>query len=108
YKEAGKRQQGNGTEITGGYGTHNFIRSISSTLRVRRVRKMEMMIARPTAASAAATTMTKKTKIWPETWCHMCAKATKVRLTALSMSSMEMKMVMMFRLIRNEPIPMEK
>ena len=38
----------------------------------------------------------------------MWAKATKVRFTALSMSSIDMKTVMMFRLIRNAPMPMEK
>ena len=86
----------------------NFIRLIWSTLSVWRVRKMAMMMARPTAASAAATTMTKKTKIWPVTWCHMWAKATKVRLTALSISSMDMKMVMTLRLMRNAATPMEK
>ena len=65
-------------------------------------------MARPTAASAAATTITKKTKIWPLTWCHMWAKATKVRLTALSISSIEMKMVMTLRLMRKAAMPMEK
>ncbi len=48
-------------------GSHSFMRLIWSTLRVWRVRKMAMMMARPTAASAAATTMTKKTKICPWT-----------------------------------------
>src|SRR5215472_5846718 len=69
---------------------------------------MAMMMARPTAASAAATTMTKKTKTWPETWFHRCEKATKVRLTALSINSIDMKMVMMFRLIRKLAAPTEK
>src|SRR5580693_6005200 len=76
-------------------------------LRVWRTRKSAMMMARPTAASAAATTITKKTKIWPETWCHMCANATNVRLTALSISSIDMKMVITLRLIRNAAMPME-
>ena len=44
---------------------HSFIRSIRSTASVERARKTAMMMARPTAASAAATIMTKKTKIWP-------------------------------------------
>jgi len=73
---------------------------------VWRVRKMAMMMASPTAASAAATTMTKKTKICPVIWCHMCAKATKVRLTALSISSIDMKMVMSCRLMRKLATPM--
>ncbi len=49
---------------------HSFIRSIRSTDNVARARKTAMMMARPTAASAAATIMTKKTKIWPRTSCH--------------------------------------
>src|SRR5215472_3678479 len=69
---------------------------------------MAMMMARPTAASAAATTMTKKTKTWPETWFHRCEKATKVRLTALSINSIDMKMVMMLRLRRKLATPTEK
>src|SRR2546429_7111474 len=54
------------------------------------------MIARPTAASAAATAITKNTKIWPATpsdW----ASATNVRFTALSISSTHMKMTMALR-----------
>src|SRR5207253_9775713 len=48
-------------------------------------RKMARMIASPTAASAAATVMTKKTMMYPlapYSW----AKATKVRFTPLSIS----------------------
>ena len=40
------------------------------TLSVLLARKIAMMMARPTAASAAATTITKKTKICPCTRCH--------------------------------------
>ena len=46
---------------------HSFIRSIWSTVSVFRARKTAMMMASPTAASAAATTITKKTKICPLT-----------------------------------------
>src|ERR1700746_3929669 len=67
-----------------------------------------MMMARPTAASAAATTMTKKTKICPSMRCHMWAKATKVRLTALSISSIDIKIVMTLRLMRKAQTPIEK
>ena len=38
----------------------------------------------------------------------MWEKATKVRLTALSISSMDMKTEMMLRLIRKAATPMEK
>src|SRR5512145_2242335 len=54
------------------------------------------MIARPTPASAAATAITKKTKIWPpmpSRW----ASATNVRLTALSISSTHMKITIALR-----------
>ena len=46
---------------------HSFIRFTWSTLSVFRVRNIAMMMASPTAASAAATTMTKNTKICPLT-----------------------------------------
>ena len=46
---------------------HSLSKSIWSTFSVLRERKTAMMMAKPTAASAAATTMTKKTKIWPVT-----------------------------------------
>src|SRR6185503_11025814 len=54
------------------------------------------MIARPTAASAAATAMTKNTNTWPPTPSR-CASATNVRFTALSMSSTHMKMMIALR-----------
>src|ERR1700690_2850194 len=44
---------------------HSFIKFTWSTLSVFRARKIAMMMASPTAASAAATTMTKKTKTCP-------------------------------------------
>src|SRR5258707_5897961 len=111
-EEAGEGKQRNQPEVVVvcrgcGHRGHDFIRSTESTFSVSRVRKMAMMMARPTAASAAATTITKKTKIWPETWCHMCAKATKVRLTALSISSIDMKIVMRLRLMRKAATAME-
>ena len=43
----------------------SFSRFTRSTFKVSRVRNTAMMMASPTAASAAATTMTKKTKTWP-------------------------------------------
>src|ERR1019366_1077560 len=62
-------------------------------------------IARPTAASAAATTMTKKTNTCPCNWPSARLKVTNARLTALSISSMDMKIVMMVRLKTNPPTP---
>src|SRR5262245_35895431 len=54
------------------------------------------MIARPTPASAAATAITKKTKICPP-MPSRCARATNVRMTGLSISSMHMKITIAFR-----------
>src|SRR6266446_8309789 len=54
------------------------------------------MMARPTAASAAATAITKKTKTCPP-MPRVCASATNVRFTALSMSSTHMKITITLR-----------
>src|SRR3954468_21904870 len=66
-----------------------------------------MMMARPTAASAAATVMTKNTNTWPATP-YTCAKATKARFTALSISSTHMKMMIAFRRVSTPTTPMTK
>src|SRR5205823_2024618 len=63
---------------------------------VWRCRYTARMIASPTAASAAATAMTKNTKIWPATP-SCCAKATNARLAAFSISSTHMKMTIALR-----------
>jgi len=47
-----------------------FLGVDASEASVERARNTAMMMASPTAASAAATIMTKKTKIWPFTSCH--------------------------------------
>src|SRR5213083_2403858 len=54
------------------------------------------MIASPTAASAAATAITKNTNTCPPIP-MVCASATKVRFTALSMSSTHMKITIALR-----------
>src|SRR2546423_6049400 len=54
------------------------------------------MMASPTAASAAATAITKNTKTCPPTPIR-CASATKVKLTALSISSTHMKITIALR-----------
>src|SRR5579884_3048556 len=63
-----------------------------------------MMIARPTAASAAATVITKNTNTWPATP-YACAKATNVRLTALSISSTHMNTMIALRRINTPNTP---
>ena len=79
-----------------------------------------MIIANPTAASAAATTITKKTNTWPlngttsaplgsSFGCKFqyLANVTKLRFTAFSISSIDIKMVMMLRLSRKPNTPSE-
>src|SRR4029078_8628603 len=64
-----------------------------------------MMIASPTAASAAATVIRKNTNAGPPAP-YCCAKATKVRFTALSISSTHMNTMIALRRINtpNKPI----
>src|SRR5690349_16740302 len=63
-----------------------------------------MMIANPTAASAAATVMTKNTNTCPATpYCW--ANATNVRFTALSISSTHMNTMMTLRRINTPNTP---
>src|SRR3954452_19904363 len=69
----------------------------SAVAPARRRRKMATMIARPTATSAAATTSTKNTIAWPLTSFSALENATKVRLTALSMSSTHMNITRTLR-----------
>ena len=63
-----------------------------------------MMIASPTAASAAATVMTKNTNTCPATP-YTCANATNVRFTALSISSTHMKMMIALRRVSTPTTP---
>ena len=60
------------------------------------------MIASPTAASAAATVITKNVMIWPSTVPCARPKATNVRLTAFSMISIDSRIVIRLRR-RNTP-----
>jgi hypothetical protein len=71
------------------------------------VRKIDMMIARPTTTSAAATTMTKKAMTWPSRAPLMRAKVTRLRLTALSISSMHMNTTIALRRTSTPTAPME-
>src|SRR5512132_2457333 len=63
-----------------------------------------MMIASPTAASAAATVITKNTNTCPAAP-YACANATKVRFTALSISSTHMNTMIAFRRISTPNTP---
>src|SRR5215510_5566018 len=66
-----------------------------------------MMIAKPTAASAAATVMTKKTNTCPAAP-YACANATNVRFTALSISSTHMNTMIALRRINTPTTPITK
>ena len=68
--------------------------------------KMATIKARPTATSAAATVMMKKTKICPFMAAYWREKATKARLAAFSISSMDMKTTMALRRISTPSAPM--
>src|SRR5713101_8758445 len=87
---------------------YNFKTLQSSTSNDSRLRKMAMMIPRPTAASAAATVITIKTNNWPETSRKKLEKATNVRFTALSISSIHMNMEITLRLISTPTTPIVK
>src|SRR6185312_9137137 len=63
-----------------------------------------MMIASPTAASAAATVITKKTNTCPPTP-YCCANATKLRFTALSINSTHMNTMIALRRINTPNTP---
>src|SRR6266550_4328915 len=75
-----------------------------SRLTVWRCRKSAMMIASPTAASAAATVMTKNTNTCPAAP-YACANAMNVRLTALSISSTHMNTMIAFRRVNTPTTP---
>src|SRR5262249_50335876 len=66
------------------------------------------MIASPTAASAAATVITMNTKSWAPTSPKDPENATRVRFTALSISSMQMKIVIVLRFTMTPAAPMVK
>ena len=75
---------------------------------VLRVRKIERIIESPTTASAAATTMMKKMKITPVMESIPREKVTNDKLTALSISSMLMKITITLRLSITPSTPMVK
>src|SRR5262249_25657256 len=91
--------------LGGGYHLRNCISEGSS---VWRWRKIAMMMARPTTASAAATAMTKKTITCPSIDPRKREKTMKVKFTALSISSMDIRMTMRFRRISTPMTPMAK
>jgi hypothetical protein len=75
---------------------------------VLRVRKIERIIESPTTASAAATTMMKKMKITPVIESMPLEKVTNDKFTALSISSMLMKITITLRLSITPRTPIVK
>src|SRR4051794_11953936 len=65
-------------------------------------------MARPIAASAAARAITRKVKMCPSTLPIWRAKVRKLRFTALSMSSIDMKMMKRLRRETTPTTPMQK
>src|SRR5580704_18037662 len=78
----------------------------SSTERRRRRRKIATMMASPTATSAAATHITKKTRACPSGVPCRCPMATSATLAAFSISSMDMKITSGSRRISTPSTPM--
>ena len=66
------------------------------------------MIPRPTTTSAAATTSTNTTTVWPSMSSSMREKVTKVRVTALSISSTHMNITSGLRRTSSPTAPIAK
>ena len=78
----------------------------SSAVAPGRRRRMATMMPRPTTTSAAATTSTKNTAVWPSMLPTVLDRATKQRLTALSISSMHINITSGLRRTSTPTAPM--
>src|SRR5258707_14853304 len=87
---------------------YHRIRLNSSAWTVARLRKVEMMMPRPTAASAAATVMTKKAITCPSIEPSRLPSEMKMRLTAFSISSIGMYITRMLRRMTTPATPIAK
>ena len=67
-----------------------------------------MIIESPTAASAAATVITKNTRICPVAFPIYCENAMSERLTELSISSTHINTTIAFRCVRTPTTPVVK
>ena len=86
-------------------GAYHFKILISSIFRVGLFLNKAMMIAKPTAASAAATAITKKTNNCPIEFPMYEEKVTKLKFAELSINSIDMKTIMALRLVRTPATP---
>src|SRR5665811_87463 len=84
------------------------MRSKVSTISVFRLRNRDVKIARPTAASAAATVMVNNTKFCPMRFSCSRLKATRLRLTAFIINSMEKSTMNRFLRTSTPVAPMTK
>lgn len=66
-----------------------------------------MIIAKPIAASAAATVIIKNTNIWPLILPKNEENATNTKFTEFSINSIHMKTIIALRLIKTPITPME-
>lgn len=80
---------------------------ISSILTVNLFLKIAMKIANPTAASAAATVITKKTNTCPAGSPKYEEKVTKARLAEFNINSTHIKTTIAFLLIKTPATPTE-
>src|ERR1700674_1021492 len=103
---AGGRQQEDQQRLLAG--GHPFSSLRSSTSSTSRTRKMSTRIARPTTASAAATVMAINAKSWPSMFCSCLENATRVRLTAFNINSMQMRMTSGLRRTSTPTVPSVK
>src|SRR6266478_1379555 len=87
---------------------YHFIRSISLMFIVSLFLNIAITIPSPTAASAAATVMTKIAKTCPVTCCSRSENAIRLMLTAFIISSIDIRMIMMFRRVRTPMMPIVK
>ena len=60
-------------------------------------------MARPIAASAAATVNIKRAKIWPVIFCKQTEKATRLTFTESKINSIDIKIISKLRLFKTKP-----
>ena len=88
---------------------HPFMTLTSSTAIVPLLRKKLTKIAKPIAASAAATVKTNSVNTWPTRSFMKLEKATRLMFTERSISSIDINKIMTFLRFKKRPkIPMTK
>lgn len=95
----------NNVRIIQSFFFYHFKIFISSTLRVALFLNKAIMIARPTAASAAATAITKNTNICPTEFPIKDEKVTKLKFAELSINSIDIKTMIAFLLVSTPATP---